>query len=53
MNWHEILNVVLFNIKSILKITFLSTLFLFLILLFFYPQTYRSDVSILPPENHF
>ncbi len=51
MNWHEILNVVLFNIKSILKITFLSTLFLFLILLFFYPQTYRSDVSILPPEN--
>jgi uncharacterized protein involved in exopolysaccharide biosynthesis len=51
MSWHEILNVVLFNIKSILKITFLSTLILFLILLFIYPQTYRSDVSILPPEN--
>lgn len=51
MSWHEILNVVLFNIKSILKITFLSTIILFLILLFVYPRTYRSDLSILPPEN--
>lgn len=51
MSWHEILNVILFNIKSILKITLLSTVILFLILLFVYPRTYRSDVSILPPEN--
>lgn len=51
MSWHEILNVILFNIKTILKITLLSTFFLFLILWLIYPRTYRSDVSIMPPEN--
>ncbi len=51
MNWHEILNVILFNIKSILKITVLSTLFLFLILWLIYPRTYRADISVLPPEK--
>ncbi|MBK7629707.1 MAG: hypothetical protein IPJ23_03140 [Ignavibacteriales bacterium] len=52
MTWHEILNIILFNIKSILKITVLSTLFIFLILLFVYPRTFKSTVSILPPEKN-
>ena len=51
MSWHEMLNVILFNIKSILKVTLLSTVFLFLILLFIYPRTYQATVSILPPEQ--
>jgi len=51
MSWHEILNVILFNIKTILKITILSTFFLFLILWLIYPRTYRADVSIMPPEK--
>lgn len=51
MSWHEILNVLLFNIKTIIKITLLSTFFLFLILWLVYPRTYRSDVSIMPPES--
>lgn len=51
MSWHEILNVILFNIKTILKITLLSTFFLFIILWLIYPRTYNSDVSIMPPEN--
>ena len=51
MSWHEIINVILFNIKSILKITILSAVFLFLILLLVYPRTYRADASIMPPEK--
>lgn len=51
MSWHEMLNVILFNIKTILKITILSTVFVFLILLFVYPRTYQATVSILPPEQ--
>lgn len=45
------LNVILLNLKTILKVTILSTLFLFLILLFIYPRTYQATVSILPPEQ--
>ena len=51
MNWHEILNVVLLNIRAIVKVTILSTIFLFLILLLIYPRTYQATVSILPPEE--
>jgi uncharacterized protein involved in exopolysaccharide biosynthesis len=51
MSWHEILNIILFNIKTILKITLLSTFFLFIILWLVYPRTYNADVSIMPPEN--
>ena len=51
MSWHEMLNIVLSNIKAIAKITILSTLFLFLILLLIYPRTYQATVSILPPEQ--
>lgn len=52
MSWHEMLNIVLFNIKSILKITIISTFFVFVILFFIYPRTYNSTVVILPPEKN-
>ena len=51
MSWHEMLNVVLLNLRTILKVTILSTIFLFLILFFIYPRTYQATVSILPPEQ--
>ena len=51
MSWHEMLNVVLLNLRTILKVTILSTIFLFLILFFMYPRTYQATVSILPPEQ--
>ena len=51
MSWHEIINTVLTNLRVILKVTVISTIFLFLILLFIYPRTYQSTVSILPPEQ--
>lgn len=51
MSWHEMLNIVLVNLRVILKVTILSTIFLFLILLFIYPRTYQATVSILPPEQ--
>ena len=51
MSWHEMLNIILVNLRTILKVTILSTIFLFLILLFLYPRTYQATVSILPPEQ--
>ncbi len=51
MNWHEIVNLVLVNFRTIFKVTVISTIFLFLILMLFYPRTYQSTVSILPPEE--
>ncbi|MCX6149814.1 MAG: Wzz/FepE/Etk N-terminal domain-containing protein [Ignavibacteriales bacterium] len=52
MTYHEILNILIFNRKIILKITSISTLFLFIILVFIYPITYSSVVKILPPEEN-
>jgi len=51
MTYHEILNVIIFKRNKIFKVTILSTIFLFLILLFIYPRTYSSTSTILPPEN--
>jgi len=51
MTYHEILNIIIFNKAKILKVTIFSTLLLFLILLFIYPVTYKSAVTLLPPEN--
>jgi tyrosine-protein kinase Etk/Wzc len=51
VTYHDILNIILFNIRKILKITILSSLLLFLILLFVYPVTYRAPATILPPGN--
>jgi uncharacterized protein involved in exopolysaccharide biosynthesis len=51
MNYHEILNTILTHRKKILKVTILSTFFLFLILYFIYPVTFESPATILPPEK--
>lgn len=51
MNYHQILNTVIYNKGAIIKATALSVVLLFLILYFIYPLTYRSTVTILPPEN--
>lgn len=52
MSWHEMLNVVLFNIKTIFKVTIVSTLILFVLLFFIVPVTFNSEVTILPPEKN-
>ncbi len=52
MTFHQFLNIILFNKTKIIKITLISSLILFLILLFVYPRTYMSTVSILPPEKN-
>lgn len=51
MSYHDILNVIIYHRIKILKVTILTSVFLFLILLFIYPRTYSSPASILPPEN--
>ncbi len=51
MTYHEILNIILFNIRKILKVTILSSIILFFILFLIYPVTYNSPVTILPPDN--
>jgi uncharacterized protein involved in exopolysaccharide biosynthesis len=51
MNYHEILNTIIFNRVPILKITLVTSLLLFLILLFIYPVTYNAPVTILPPDK--
>ena len=52
MTWHEILNIVLLNIKYILKITAVATIILVVILLAIYPRTYKAMVVVLPPEKN-
>lgn len=51
MNFHQILNAILFHRGKILKVTVLSTFFLFLILYFVYPISFSSAVTVLPPET--
>lgn len=51
MNYHEILHTVLLNLKSIIKITIIAAIILFLVLLFIYPRTYKATVVVLPPEK--
>ena len=52
MDYHEILNTIIFHRNKILKVTIAATLILFLILLFVYPVTYKSTISVMPPENN-
>ena len=52
MSFKDIIHIIIFNKLKIIKITFFSTLVLFLTLLFVYPVTYNSTVSILPPEKN-
>lgn len=51
MTWHEIVNIVLVNIKTILKITAISTVVFLLVLIFVVPVTYKSEITVLPPEK--
>jgi len=51
MNFNDIIHVIIFNRRNILKVTVTATILLFLILFFIYPLTYRAPISILPPEQ--
>lgn len=51
MSWHEMLHIIILNIRTILKITVLVTVFLFFILFFVYPRTYQASVLVLPPAQ--
>jgi uncharacterized protein involved in exopolysaccharide biosynthesis len=52
MSYHDLLNIIIFHRKAILKITVFSVIFIFLILFFIYPVSYKSSVSVLPPEKN-
>ncbi len=52
MSYHEILNTIILHRIPIIKVTILSSIFLFLILLLVYPVSYESPVTILPPEKN-
>ena len=52
MSYHEIINTIIFNRKPILTVTVITTILLFLILLFVYPLSYEAPVTILPPEKN-
>lgn len=51
MSWHEIVNTIIINIKSILKITIFTTMLIFIVLLFVYPKTYIATAKVLPPTE--
>ncbi|GBD88586.1 putative tyrosine-protein kinase in cps region [bacterium BMS3Abin03] len=51
MSFHDIIHTILTNIGILLKVTIVSVILIFLILLFIYPVTYESEVSVLPPEK--
>jgi len=51
LSFHDLLNIILRNISFLLKTTIISTIFLFVILFLIYPLTYRSEISVLPPEQ--
>lgn len=52
MTYHEIIHTIILNRVPILKVTILTSFFLFLILLFVYPNSYEAPVTILPPEKN-
>ncbi len=51
MTFHQIIHTVLVNIKSIVFITIVSTIIVFIYLLLISPITYNSEVTILPPSE--
>ena len=51
MSFHDVIHTVLNNIGFLLKVTIISVLLIFLVLLFIYPVTYEAEVSVLPPEQ--
>ncbi len=52
MSYHDILNIIIFNRNSIIKITGVSIVIILLILIFIYPVSYKSTVTVLPPEKN-
>ncbi|NWF87936.1 MAG: hypothetical protein HXY50_00580 [Ignavibacteriaceae bacterium] len=52
MSYHDLINTIIFYRTPILKVTLFVTLFVFVFLLFVYPVSYNSPVTILPPEKH-
>ncbi|MDP2363454.1 MAG: GNVR domain-containing protein [Ignavibacteria bacterium] len=52
MTYHDIIHTIIQYRTQIIKVTTLTTIFLFLILFFIYPISYRSNVTILPPEKN-
>ncbi|MFZ1280718.1 MAG: GNVR domain-containing protein [Ignavibacteriaceae bacterium] len=52
MTYHDFIYTILLYRIQIIKVTILTTIFLFLILFFIYPVSYRSTVTILPPEKN-
>jgi tyrosine-protein kinase Etk/Wzc len=51
LNYHQILNIILFHKNVIVKITAISGVLIFLILFFVFPESYESTVTVLPPEK--
>ena len=51
MNSHDLLNIILRNISFLFKTTIISTISLFVILFLIYPLTYKSEISVLPPDQ--
>lgn len=52
MSYHEILNTIIFYRSPILKVTLITSILLFCILLLVYPVSYEAPVTILPPEKN-
>jgi uncharacterized protein involved in exopolysaccharide biosynthesis len=51
MTFHQILHTVLFNLRSILSITIISAVIIFIYFLFISPISYKAPVTILPPAE--
>jgi uncharacterized protein involved in exopolysaccharide biosynthesis len=51
MTFQQIIHTILVNIKSILFVTIISSIIVFIYLLLISPITYNSEVSILPPSE--
>lgn len=51
MNFQDLLNIILRNISFLIKTTLFSAILLFVVLFLIYPLTYKSEISVLPPEQ--
>lgn len=52
MTIHELINILIVNRRSIIRITILGMILIFVYLFLIAPRTYKSIVSILPPEKN-
>jgi uncharacterized protein involved in exopolysaccharide biosynthesis len=52
MDYHDIINTIIFYRSPILKVTLITSVLLFLVLLLVYPISYEAPVTILPPEKN-